>query len=401
MLMCSASRNKRGQPRRKDAPGLLRTERQEFINLECMHPIWSHECYGPPVDIPDSVLAADKALYSLLQRVAFSRHLNPSNGREAREAFEAGSHTPPFSYVPLEDADGMRRALDEAEPRRDHPAGRLVGQCVDGVRRLVDALDHRTPEAFDAMNKAAGWYPSAELLAQRFVPARPTEPLTVRAEQLIEYFECAFISRAMHDWTIERDEVMSARVLVDSAKRVVRVNPKAHFRDSDLVRLVVHEIDVHARRATNGEAQPLRCFVTGLPGSLATEEGLAMLAEETSGTASPGVLARQSHVVWAIDQARNLGFRELYEALCERVSKGLAWGICQRVKRGLADPGRPGVYAKDSVYLAGRMSVKHWLASGGDIAHLYVGKVGIDDPVGEWLDQGWVTQQPVPALWTT
>ena len=277
----------------------------------------------------------------------------------------------------------------------------MVGRCVDGIRRLVDALDHRSAEAFDAMNSAADWYPDAALLSERFVAARPTGSLNVRADQLIEHFECAFISRQMRDWTIERDEVMSARVLVDSAKRVVRVNPKAHFRDRDLVRLVVHEIDVHARRATNGEAQPLRCFVTGLPGSLATEEGLAMLAEETSGTSSPGVLARQSHVVWAIDQARHLGFRELYDALCERVSKGLAWGICQRVKRGLSDPGEPGVYAKDSVYLAGRMRVKAWLDAGGDITHLYVGKVGIGDPVAEWLEQGWVKERPVPALWST
>jgi hypothetical protein len=352
------------------------------------------------VDIPQPVIAADEALYSLLQRVAFSRHLNPSNGRDARTAFEAGSHAPPFTYVPLEDPDGLRRALDAAEPPRDHPAGELVGRCIDGVRRLVDALNHRTPEAFDAMNSAAGWYPDASLLAERFEPARPHEPLDVSADQLIEQFECAFMAREMSEWSIERDEVMSARVLVDSAKRLVRVNPKARFRDRDLIRLVVHEIDVHARRATNGEAQPLRCFVTGLPGSLATEEGLAMLAEETSGTASPGVLARQSHVVWAIDQARHLGFRELYEALCERVSRGLAWGICQRVKRGLGEPGEPGVYAKDSVYLAGRMQVKRWLEGGGDITHLYVGKVGIDDPVADWLDQGWVQERPVPALWS-
>ena len=150
------------------------------------------------MDIPEPILAADEALYSLLQRVAFSRHLNPSNGRKAREAFEAGSHAPPFSYVPLEDPDGLRRALDDAEPPRDHPAGVLVGRCVDGVRQLVDALDHRTPEAFDAMNSAAGWYPDADLLSERFIAARPTEPLNVRADQLIEHFECAFITRKMH-----------------------------------------------------------------------------------------------------------------------------------------------------------------------------------------------------------
>ncbi len=249
------------------------------------------------------------------------------------------------------------------------------------------------------MNRAADWYPDAALLQMEFDAASSNQPLSVPAQALIEHFEWAFRARAMTDWMIETDEVMSARVLVDCAKRIVRINPRSRFRAQDLTRLVVHEIDVHARRATNGEAQPLKCFVTGLPGSLATEEGLAMLAEETSDTASPGVLARQSHVVWAIDQARVLGFRDLYDALTERVGPGLAWGICQRVKRGLARPGEPGVYAKDSVYLSGRMKVKAWLDDGGNIEHLYVGKVGTTDPVAEWLDQGWVRPMPVPALW--
>jgi len=351
------------------------------------------------VEIPAPVLEADEALYTLLQRVAFSRHLNPYNAREARQAFKRGLDAPPFEYQPLDDAAGLREALASMQPSRDHPAGALVGACIDGVYRLVNALDLRTAEAFDEMNAAAGWYPDADLLAQQYPEGAPTEPLCVDAETLIEHFECAFQAREMYDWTIDRDEVMSARVLVDSAKRLVRVNPKSRFRERDLVRLVVHEIDVHARRATNGEHQPLRCFVTGLPGSLATEEGLAMLAEETSGTSSPGVLARQAEVVKAIHSARTMGFMELYEHLTERVGSGLAWGICLRIKRGLKNPEAPGVYAKDSVYLAGRNRVLEWLNEGGDIQQLYVGKVGIGDPVDTWLAQGWVSPQPVPALW--
>ena len=164
---------------------------------------------------------------------------------------------------------------------------------------------------------------------------------------------------------------------------------------------MVHEIDVHARRSINGSHQALLCFSTGLPGSLATEEGLAMVGEETSGTASPGVLARQAEVCRAIDEARHVGFRELYDRLCGRVGNGLAWGICLRVKRGLEYPELPGVYAKDSVYLAGRNKVRRWLDDGGDIQKLYVGKVGVDDPVDQWIAQGWVSIQPVPNFWLT
>ena len=216
---------------------------------------------------------------------------------------------------------------------------------------------------------------------------------------MIARLEQALRERGLGDWRVERDTVMSARVLVDSAKALIKVSPRARFRKQDLTRLVVHEIDVHATRAMNGGAQLLHVFQTGLPGALLTEEGLAMVSEEVAGVSTPGSLARQQHVIWAVDRARSVGFRQLYEELTERAGAALAWGICLRVKRGLANPGLPGVYAKDTVYLAGRMRVRQWLDEGGDIAHLYVGKVGLEDPVGDWLAEGWVRPRPVPAVW--
>ena len=346
------------------------------------------------------MLHADAALYAILKRVAFSRYLNPTNVTVARHAFRAGSEAPPFEYAELLEADPILRELDATEPPRDHPAGVLVGECFDGARRLVQALRDRTPAAFHLMNQAAGWYPTEGLLTQRHAAAsQHPDPMDVSAELMIAHFRDAITARELTGWVVEPDPVMSARVLVDGAKRMIRVRSNARFRTRDLDRLVVHELDVHARRSMNGRAQALRCFATGLPGSLATEEGLAMVAEEVSGTASPGVLQRQLEVVRAIDHARNAGFREVHDTLQDRVGPGLAWGISLRIKRGLLDPSKPGVYAKDSVYLAGRTQVHAWLEEGGNIAELYVGKVGLHHPVTEWMADGWVSTQPVPALW--
>jgi len=301
--------------------------------------------------------------------------------------------------MPLTEASTLLRELDAMQPPRDHPAGELVGMNIDGVHRLVEALHLRTPEAFDALNRGAGWYDGFEAAHDDYPRGAPAGPLDVSSAVMQQRLVDAFTARDMHDGRVVPDEVMSARVLVDGAKRLVRVNPKASFRTRDLTRLVVHEIDVHARRATNGSHQALLCFQTGLPGSLATEEGLAMVAEEVSGSASPGALARQTEVVRAIHFARTAGFRDLFDHLTQRVSSGLAWGICLRVKRGLADPSRAGVYAKDSVYLTGRCRVRKWLDDGGDISHMYVGKVSVDHPVALWIEQGWVTLQPVPSVW--
>ncbi len=352
------------------------------------------------MDIPAAVLDADRVHHDLLRRVAFSRHLNPTNRDAARLAFLAGATAPPFSYIPLPDPQGLLALLDRHEPPRDHPSGQIVGACFDSIRLLIEALAERSAAAFDRLACAAGWYPEPEMLRMRF-PSGPAPVLTfsVDARQLMARLRRALTERALDDWSVEADTVMSARVLVDSARRLLRVNPRARFHHGDLERLVVHEIDVHAVRSANGQRQKLRCFETGLLGSLITEEGLAMVAEELAGVSSPGALPRQVEVVRAVELARHVGFRELYQQLKPRVGSGLAWGICLRVKRGLAHPDQPGVYAKDTVYLKGRMKVREWLDDGGDITRLYVGKVALHHPVGAWLEQGWVRAAPVPELW--
>jgi hypothetical protein len=273
---------------------------------------------------------------------------------------------------------------------------------MEHTRLMIRALRDRTESAFHQLALANHWYPDPELLDIVFPDQTSSVgPLSVSADRLIAHLEDALADRDVGDWKVTRDPIMSARVLVDGAKRILRVNPEARFRENDLPRLVAHEIDVHVQRSVNGQNQPLLCFQTGLPGSLLTEEGLAMVAEERSGTDSGGVLSRQQEVLRAIQLAREMGFQELFSSIEERLGPGLAWGICLRIKRGLARPELPGVYAKDSVYLQGRMRVTEWLKASGDLSQLYVGKVGLEDPVQEWLDQGWIQPaKALPPLWS-
>jgi hypothetical protein len=193
--------------------------------------------------------------------------------------------------------------------------------------------------------------------------------------------------------------VLSSRVLVDAPRRTVRVNPTARFNELDRLGLVAHEIDVHATRTTNGATQPLGLFSTGLPRSLLTEEGLAIAAEEEVRALSPGFVSRQALMLRAVRLAQGCGFRQLWEELVPLAGNNAAFQVALRVKRGLARPDRPGAYAKDSVYLRGWRKVRAWLAGGGDLTHLYVGKVNLDDPIALWITNGWVATRPVPRLW--
>ena len=348
--------------------------------------------------IPPRILQVDRELHALYERVPFSRFLNPLNAREARRAFRAGAEVPPLRYHEATWADRELDLLDSLHPPEDHPLGQILAKAIYGTSLFIVALRDRTRDAFDALATHSAWYPDSETLvaARSEEPTRDNTPFALSARDMTAALQDALRERGLADWRIEADPVMSARVLVDGAKRLLRVSPAATFRERDIARLIVHEVEVHAIRSANGRNQPLRIFSTGLPGSLETEEGLALYAEELSGSSSPGTAWRQGVVVQAVDWARRMGFRELYEAIADTAGPGLAWGVSERLKRGLADPGSPGVYAKDIVYYRGHRKVKEWVEAGNPVSHLYVGKVGVEDPVAEWLDAGLITPQPVP-----
>lgn len=352
--------------------------------------------------LPTELIEADRALERILAAVRFSRHLNPLNARDARRAFEAGQAEPPFVYLPLPDPAGLRAALRLVRVPHEHPLGELLARGVAEALALVRALSERSAEAFDALAGEAGWYPAEPVeVPEPVADAEGADlggPVTPTA--LAETLEGALRARDYRGWVVSFDPVMSARVLVDPRRREVRVDPRARFRTRDLLALVAHEIDVHVARAEAGASQPLRIFATGLVGAGATEEGLALHAEARVAGVSARHLRRQALVAQAVLDARELGFRELYERLRARSGPELAWNACQRLKRGLARPGEAGVYAKDAIYHLGYVAVAGYLRAGGGLGRLYVGKVSITHPVEDWVRAGWIVLQRVPRLWT-
>jgi hypothetical protein len=350
--------------------------------------------------LPPEVVHADARLHAIHAAIRFSAHLNPQNIAEARAAFLAGAEAPPFVYAPAAFAAEARAELDALVLPRLHPLGQEVAAAVAETRALVEALDRRDAGSFERLAVLCDWLPEADD-ADDVPLTPPTGPVVgeIAADRMLVTLRDALRARDLRDWEVGFDPVLASRVLVDSAKRAVRVNPAARFRDTDRAGLVAHEIDVHATRGHNGESQPLHIFATGLARSLLTEEGLAIAAEERVRALSPGFVARQSLMIAAVRRARTMGFRELYESLVPAAGRGGAWQISLRVKRGLGAPGAPGVYAKDTVYLRGYRRVKAWLADGGDLRLLYVGKVATHHPVGAWLRAGWLRPGAVPAMW--
>lgn len=349
--------------------------------------------------IPEGIKKSDSELVEFYQRESFSSHLNPTNTGEAKKAFFSGEHTPPFTYKPLRNADALLFELDDIRPNIIHPLASLIHEKIDATQLLIQALKDRSKESFDCLARFHQWYPIEEDIPLQKKDELESQSLDRSATYLIQKFKKALEERELDHWTIRTDTVMSARVQVNCPRREILVHPKALFRKRDIQRLIIHEIDVHAQRAENGQNQSLRCFSLGLPGSLLTEEGLAMFAEELNAVQSPGTLSRQIEVLKAIGLAKEMGFRELFTSLRKRCGTNLAWSISLRLKRGLSNPESGGVYAKDSVYLIGYQRVKKWLMAGGNVEHLYVGDVGIDHPVSLWLEEKWIELKKVPSFW--
>jgi uncharacterized protein (TIGR02421 family) len=333
-----------------------------------------------------SVEAIDAALCQLGSEILPLRHLEPVNGEEERERFFSRTdYNPQFVYLQLTD-EQYRNAIERLQAI--HPDASPIGQLFLHTRNYL----HRRLELRRAVGGARFWdpslyeVPSEELvqIAERILDAGlPEEEFTTDAihgaERMRAMFEQALRQHGLTDWkVISRAHISSTNV--ESANRLVIVRADGLYSMTMMKRLVVHEIETHVLRAANGYLQPLRIFGAAvIPGYLATEEGLALVNEERAGYVDNERLRLLAARVIASHLALLTSFREIYQRLRDYgLGEQDAWITVKRVKRGLGDTALPGGFIKDHVYLWGKIKLEQYLVAGGDLARLYVGKIGLE-----------------------
>lgn len=156
--------------------------------------------------------------------------------------------------------------------------------------------------------------------------------------------------------------VASGKLLVNESLRTPR---------SRVTALLHHEIGTHLLTRYNGSRQPFGQLRSGLAGYERLQEGLAVLSEYLAGGLSVGrarVLAGRVVAVRArIDGA---SFVEAFRVLNRRHGfrpKG-AFLTTLRVYRG-------GGFTKDAIYLKGIRDILRYLAKGGEMEPLFIGKI--------------------------
>jgi uncharacterized protein (TIGR02421 family) len=148
--------------------------------------------------------------------------------------------------------------------------------------------------------------------------------------------------------------------------------------------LIQHEVGTHIVTYWNGTAQPLRLLATGLAGHDELQEGLAVFAEYlVDGLTAPRLRTLAARVVAVAGMLDGAEFIDTFELL--RTTYGFsirtAFLIAARVHRG-------GGFVKDAVYLRGLDGVVDYVADGGRIETLLVGKIATAHaPVIEELER--------------
>jgi hypothetical protein len=324
--------------------------------------------------------------------------VTPLNVSEERERFLSAAarglvYEPVFRYRawdPAEAAAAVKALVDldfsavpaalrpEYEETRDDLAMRLE------LIRAFAADDNNA--AVNEVSKRMFWPDDPEQLV---APARRALGSDTDAIQMVRETSPAVSSdavatavrKALADlaisWETVVDASSAARVRVSNETRQVFVGRDARFRESDIRKILVHEIDTHVVRAENGRRLwQFALFAVGTPRSEMVEEGMALINEQSESVARPHQLRVIALHVVGIAAAAALSFSETFRTVLpyfhgderEAFDRVLRW------KRGLRRQDRPGALWKDTVYFGGLERVQRYLAAGGTMAALYLGR---------------------------
>lgn len=313
------------------------------------------------------------------------RPLTPVNLQEEYEKFvDSGRDYAPQLRYPMFDA---RPIIDELESL-EIPTATSMGKLFANVRAYLllfaKAFNQIGTNNFTTTNLfgevSDDLLTKAKLILQEKPPEVGEKEKTITAHQLGDYLLKEIESYGLVDWEVEFKKNTGSVVNVNGEQKHILIRDGASFSEDQLKKLIIHEVGTHVLRAANGRKQDYKIFSSGLPGYLATEEGLAAYNEELAGVSSPHVIYRLARNVVGTKLAATRGFMDVYRAILPYCKdEDLAFRVTARYKRGLKDTSKPGGFLKDHAYLEGYFLIKTFVEHGGDIKDLYAGKIRVAD----------------------
>jgi hypothetical protein len=346
---------------------------------------------------PSAGLDAIDAVFERIHRLTdWAAVFTPVNAAAERRRFldtlrAGGRSEPAFEYREPDlraagEAATALAALDlSGVPAPLRPEYEHARDLFDLQLRLLDAFARRDDDRVGLLSRQLYWEADtrplldaahAALSRAEAVPGTGRDPgLPVSADVV-----AAAVQRSLDDygvaWTTRIDASSAARVRVSRSDRQVVLSRDARFREVDIRKIVVHEVETHVLRAENGRRLwRFGLYGLGTPVTERMEEGMALMNERTAGVARPDQARIVALHVVGIDTAATRGFSDTFEAVRPYVADdGEAFQRVVRWKRGLHDQRRPNAFWKDVVYFGGGLRLEAYLRAGGDLRELYLGR---------------------------
>jgi uncharacterized protein (TIGR02421 family) len=321
---------------------------------------------------------ADDTIVTCARTLRTLHYINPINEEEQREAFiKRKIRTPQFFYRDLrynqQDILALLNSIEVPDDKFGHiylgkRREMLLENRVLVNRGNKEIVRVATKELYGSPDKDTLAY--ADELIKNVNTTEQTRNLS--SEDVREAFKDYLIQKGLEDWRVKFSDKRQTTVYPQEKKITICRNRL--FTNNEANRLKVHEIDVHALRASNGYEQPLKIFALGLPGFISTEEGLATYFEEQTNNLSQQTILGYAGRVIAVDTVcRDLDFNSTFDILKSKKFTDIqAWNLAIRAHRA-------GGYIKDHVYLQGYKKIREFAETNGDFKTLYIGKIGTED----------------------
>lgn len=395
-------------------PYVLRRMARQFylaVNRALFNYTRNHTSHRPPHfhslgrrAIVKVVWDADKMLAEISDNLDLLLNVTPVNSESSFNEFKQSGFTrkPQLHYRPLPvDPISLKTRLYKTPVSKieDPALALLFREQLEDMDRQIDMLRERNTERFlhSSIQVYGGVDDKLLLLAESILDTLPSRtrnnkgPIMdahtfarIAADEIARYRK---LHPALNSTVSVRDDVIGLLV----SRGNLLISSRTQLAQGRARALLSHEIGTHVLTYANGRSQPFQQLHSGLAGYEALQEGVAVLNEYLVGELSVSRLRTLAARVVAVHGMQSgVGFVDNYHELTGKYhfTQRSAYGIILRTYRG-------GGLTKDAVYLRGLRDIFHYLAGGGNIEPLYVGKIGLPHlPIMRELQWRKVIKQP-------
>lgn len=333
------------------------------------------------MSVTESDLALDRELAQICGLIPLIRLVTPTNVPRERDRFFAGDDEPEFTYRDLPDLEAIKDRIDSLtsqaadDPVIEHMAEGLINELKVRLQ-LLSARE--TPEFFLKSVELYGAVEEDTLELARAILAEervePEHPETIAADELAAMARDE-IELYRNSYPEVRAEVnvteSTSGVMVEAGH--MYIGKDTRINEDRVVQLLHHEVGTHILTFENGLHQPLHILSLGLADYDELQEALGVLAEHLSGGIAPARLRILAYrVVAAHMRGEGAPFRETFRELSKLgCGQGAAFTTTMRAYRS-------GGLTKDAIYLRGFVRLLDYLASGGSLDLLFIGKISFE-----------------------